>query len=100
MSWRPLGQRRNTSMKNTRRTISSRKVETHAAKARRAFIPGLSRYPGGLYSVPKMKPAVQRMLSQGEGPKMLILSALYGPLHPHRPIQDDNLMMQDAPARA
>lgn len=60
----------------------------------------LSRYQGRLYSVPNMKPAVQRMLSQGEGPKMLILSALYGPLHPYTPIQDYNLMMQDAPARA
>jgi hypothetical protein len=59
----------------------------------------LSRYEGRLYSVPKMKPAVQQMLSQPDGPKMLILSALYGPLHPLSPIQDYNLMMSDAPAR-
>ena len=46
-----------------------------------------------------MKPAVEDMLSQADGPKMLILSALYGPLHPHSPIQDYNLMMSDSPAR-
>lgn len=59
----------------------------------------LSRYEGRLYSVPKMKPAVEEMLAQANGPKMLILSALYGPLHPHSPIQDYNLMMSDSPAR-
>ena len=59
----------------------------------------LSRYEGRLYSVPKMKPAVEQMLAQADGPKMLILSALYGPLHPFSPIQDYNLMMSDAPAR-
>lgn len=60
----------------------------------------LSRYTGKLYSVPGFKQTVEKLIRSADSPKIIILSALYGPLHPFSEIQDYNLMMGDAPARA
>ncbi len=65
-----------------------------------SYMPALARYAGSLYSVPGLKSAIERTAVTKDGPKIMILSALYGPLHPLSPIQNYNLMMQDAPARA
>lgn len=65
-----------------------------------SYIPALARYVGSLYSVPGLKSAIGRVATTIDGPQIMILSALYGPLHPQSPIQDYNLMMSDAPARA
>lgn len=62
-------------------------------------LPALKRYQGSLYRAPGLKEAIYRALANADGPRFLILSALYGPLHPLSPIQDYNLMMSDAPAK-
>ncbi len=64
-----------------------------------SYMPALARYAGSLYSVPGLKSAIERVATTSDGPQILVLSALYGPLHPLSPIQDYNLMMSDAPAR-
>jgi hypothetical protein len=63
------------------------------------YLPAITRYAGTLYSVEGLKVAVDRLLTSDGYPKLMILSALYGPLHPLSPIQDYNLMMSDLPAR-
>lgn len=60
----------------------------------------LRRYTGKFYSVPEFKQTVEKMIGAGDAPQLIILSALYGPLHPLSQIQDYNLMMSDTPARA
>ena len=58
------------------------------------YLPAVKRYKGRLYS------NAPTLLSRSRPDDMhiLILSALYGPLHPLSHIQDYNLMMSDAPA--
>ncbi len=63
------------------------------------YTPALDRYTGTLYSVPKFKASVEEAISAEGAPQILILSALYGPLHPRSEIQDYNLQMSDAPAK-
>ncbi len=64
------------------------------------YLPAIERYVGNLYSAHPDLPSTIRENSNIEGkPKLLILSALYGPLHPLSPIQDYNLQMSDAPAK-
>lgn len=63
------------------------------------YLTALDRYDGKLYRVPGFKHTVSGLASDVSGAKIIILSALYGPLHPDSPIQDYNLMMSDAPAR-
>jgi hypothetical protein len=62
------------------------------------YAPALDRYVGTLYSV-DVKTVLRKTISSKESPKILILSALYGPLNPLSNIQDYNLKMSDAPAR-
>ena len=57
------------------------------------YLPAVQRYKGTLYSnVPALSSRSDR-----DG-RILILSALYGPLHPLSRIQDYNLQMSDKPA--
>lgn len=63
------------------------------------YLPALERYTGKLYAVPGLHAKLYASLSDGNAPRVLILSALYGPLHPLSPIQDYNLRMDQAPAR-
>lgn len=63
------------------------------------YMPALSRYVGTLYCVPGFKTALESSIDVEGKPQVMILSALYGPLHPLSEIQDYNLMMSDAPAR-
>lgn len=60
------------------------------------YFTALGRYDGKLYRVPGFKQTVSDLASNESRAKILILSALYGPLHPNSPIQDYNLMMSDA----
>lgn len=62
-------------------------------------MPALDRYVGSLYSASGLKAGIRKAVESADGPKVLILSALYGPLHPLSEIQDYNLMMSDAPAK-
>jgi hypothetical protein len=64
------------------------------------YAPAIERYDGTMYSVDGFKSSVERAISCKYGPRIMILSALYGPLHPRSQIQDYNLKMSDAPARA
>jgi hypothetical protein len=64
-----------------------------------SYMSALERYAGTLYSVPGLRSAIARVAATRDMPKIMILSALYGPLHPLSPIQDYNLKMNDAPAR-
>lgn len=57
------------------------------------YLPAVQRYKGTLYS---SAPALSSR-SDRDG-QILILSALYGPLHPLSRIQDYNLQMSDKPA--
>ena len=61
--------------------------------ASRLFLPARERYEGKLYS---NAPALSSWNNLGT--QILILSALYGPLHPLSHIQDYNLEMRDSPA--
>lgn len=69
----------------------------HANSGR--YLPALERYTGNLYAVPGLRAKLYASLADGNAPRVLILSALYGPLHPLSPIQDYNLRMDQAPAR-
>lgn len=62
-------------------------------------MPALDRYEGTLYQSPGLKAGIREAAGSTEGPRILILSALYGPLHPLSRIQDYNLMMSDRPAK-
>jgi cytoplasmic iron level regulating protein YaaA (DUF328/UPF0246 family) len=58
------------------------------------YLPAIDRYKGTLYSaVPKFSTIIKNSLNSSNNPKILILSALYGPLHPLSMIQDYNLEM-------
>jgi hypothetical protein len=63
------------------------------------YLPALERYTGNLYAVPGLRTKLHASLSDDNAPRVLILSALYGPLHPLSPIQDYNLRMDQVPAR-
>jgi hypothetical protein len=63
------------------------------------YLAAADRYIGTLYSVPGVRSAIRSLVGQTDAPSLLILSALYGPLHPLSPIQDYNLRMDQAPAR-
>lgn len=63
------------------------------------YLSALGRYVGTLYSVDGLRSAVEATVAAQDRPRIMILSALYGPLHPHTKIQDYNLKMDDAPAR-
>ncbi len=58
------------------------------------YMPAIDRYCGTLYAA---CPGITAQLRENaeEGPRLLILSALYGPLHPLDSIQDYNLAMGD-----
>ena len=64
------------------------------------YLPATARYRGNLYTA---KPGLESIITENTNsigqPKLLILSALYGPLHPLSPIQDYNLKMSDPHAR-
>jgi len=65
-----------------------------------AYLPSINRYGGHLYQcTPHFAKAVAERLKDTNAPKVLILSALYGPMHPLELIQDYNLIMSDAPAK-
>ena len=59
----------------------------------------ITRYAGFLYSVPGFSADLRKALGNPDSPRVLILSALYGPLHPLTPIQDYDLRMEDKTAR-
>jgi hypothetical protein len=63
------------------------------------YLPALERYTGNLYAVPGLRTKLYASLSDDNAPRVLILSALYGPLHLLSQIQDYNLRMDQAPAR-
>ncbi len=63
------------------------------------YLAAIERYTGTLYSVPGVRAAMRDNVGRGGAPHLMILSALYGPLHPLSPIQDYNLRMDQAPAR-
>jgi hypothetical protein len=64
------------------------------------YLPAIERYQGTLYSVPGLRGAITNTLVRDDSPQVLILSALYGPLHPLSPIQDYNLRMEQPAAGA
>jgi hypothetical protein len=63
------------------------------------YLPALERYTGNLYAVPGLRAKLYASVADRNVPRVLILSALYGPLHPLTLIQDYNLRMDQAPAR-
>lgn len=63
-------------------------------------VPALDRYQGFLYRANGLKEEIRKAVSSDDRARILILSALYGPLHPLSPIQDYNLMMSDTPAKS
>lgn len=64
------------------------------------YLPALQRYAGSLYKAGQSwKDNVNAALTDGNSPRLLIVSALYGLLHPHELIQDYNLQMSDSPAK-
>ncbi|MBU6993720.1 peroxide stress protein YaaA [Ferrovum myxofaciens] len=64
------------------------------------YMPALARYDGTLYRTPCLNSVIKHIVETKGMPQIMILSALYGPLHPLSPIQNYNLKMEDAPARA
>ncbi len=64
-----------------------------------AYLTAMCRYTGNLYSVPELKTVLEKAVSSASGPQIIILSALYGPLHPLSKIQNYNLKMSDRPAK-
>jgi len=63
------------------------------------YLPAIDRYKGYLYSAePNFKNILKKGLNDPNKPRIIILSALYGPLHPLSMIQDYNLKMSDSPA--
>lgn len=63
------------------------------------YLTAVERYCGKLYSVdPAFPQTLKSVLQAEDAPQILILSALYGPLHPFSLIQDYNLEMSDRPA--
>jgi hypothetical protein len=88
-----------TSEKYFKNTALKEGIDFGGHDASGSYMPALARYVGSLYGVPGLKSAIERAVATRDGPQIMILSALYGPLHPLSPIQDYNLMMQDTPAR-
>ncbi|MBM7856115.1 hypothetical protein JOC37_002545 [Desulfohalotomaculum tongense] len=63
------------------------------------YMPAIKRYCGQLYSpFENFKEEVINCIKDKSCPHLLILSALYGPLHPLDMVQDYNLKMSDPPA--
>ena len=63
------------------------------------YMSAIDRYIGSLYTVyPVLFRLVRQRLQDDKNPHILILSALYGPLHPLDYIQDYNLEMGDIAA--
>ncbi|MBF0185928.1 MAG: peroxide stress protein YaaA [Magnetococcales bacterium] len=60
------------------------------------YMTALNRYAGSLYSIHGLKQVIETAVSSYDSPKIIILSALYGPLHPLSQIQDYNLKMENA----
>ena len=63
------------------------------------YLPAITRYKGTLYRVPGFARAVEKGANVAGKPKLLILSALYGPVHPFRPIQNYELQISAPFAR-
>lgn len=64
------------------------------------YLPALQRYAGSLYKADQnWRSAVTEALADENSPRLLIVSALYGLLHPQELIQDYNLQMSDSPAK-
>ena len=62
-----------------------------------SYLSAVDRYTGNLYSAdPDFSVAIKEALDTRDKPKILVLSALYGPLHPLSLIQDYNLKMSDS----
>jgi hypothetical protein len=63
------------------------------------YLPAVERYVGNLYKgSPGLADGIKTHNANPDKPCVLILSALYGPLHPSALIQDYNLQMSDPPA--
>ena len=61
------------------------------------YLPAIERYIGNLYTAHhEVVDAVKELANNKGQPRLLILSALYGPLHPLSPIQNYNLQMSDS----
>lgn len=89
-----------TSEKYSKNTAIKDGVDFGGPDVTGSYTSALTRYAGSLYGVPGLKSAIEQVSTSKDGPQILILSALYGPLHPLSLIQDYNLKMSDAPARA
>ena len=63
------------------------------------YAPAMARYTGNLYSVSGLKPAAAKIIGAPNAPRLIILSALYGPLHPLSLIQYYNLEMRKTCAK-
>lgn len=62
------------------------------------YRPAIERYAGSLYTAIADFPRIVRTHSDNfQSPQIMILSALYGPLHPLDTIQNYNLQMSDSP---
>ena len=67
--------------------------------AKGLYLPAVDRYIGSLYTGnQKTVNAIRKNEARNSKVRVLILSALYGPLHPQDLIQDYNLQMSDKPA--
>jgi len=67
--------------------------------AKGVYLLAIDRYIGSLYTGnPKLVAAIRENEASNSDVRVLILSALYGPLHPLDLIQDYNLQMSDKPA--
>jgi len=63
------------------------------------YLPAVERYIGNLYKgSPGLANRIKTHIANPNKPSVLILSALYGPLHPSALIQDYDLKMSDRPA--
>lgn len=63
------------------------------------YLPAVDRYTGTLYSANPLAQAVKSRYANKGGPQMLIVSSLYGPVHPLEFIQDHELRISDREAR-
>lgn len=88
-----------TSEKNEKNSTIKAGPDFGGDDANGVYLPALSRYVGTLYSIEGFKEVVQKTISSKDCPRIMILSALYGPLDPRSCIQDYNLKMSDPPAR-
>lgn len=73
---------------------AKRKEFEHKLKDREHYMPAISRYSGNLYkSIPNFASEIIQRTNGEHQPKLIILSALYGPLHPLSLINDYELQM-------